>query len=61
MNIFILKVDIYVNEIKSELTMRLNANGDGYFLIDKDNMEENINRKKRLSEIIINQSKEKVF
>jgi len=42
--------------VKSELTMRLNANGDGYFLIDKDKLEENTDRKKRLSEIIINQS-----
>lgn len=38
--------------------MRLNANGDGYFVIDKDKLEENADRKKRLSEIIINQSKQ---
>ena len=36
--------------------MRLNANGDGYFVVDKDKMEENTDRKKRLSEIIVNQS-----
>lgn len=36
--------------------MRLNANGDGYFVIDKDQLEVNNDRKKRLSEIIINQS-----
>ncbi len=52
-----IQVDIYVNEVKSDLTMRLNENGDGYFVIDKDKIEENTDRKKRVSEIILNQSK----
>ncbi len=52
----IYKVEIYVNNVKSELTMRLNVNGDGYFVINNENVEENVNRKKRLSDIILNQS-----
>jgi len=54
--LFKIKVDIFVNDVKSLLTMKLNANGDGYFIIDNDKMEEDVKRKKRLSEIILNQS-----
>jgi len=36
--------------------MRLNKDGDGYFVIEKDKMEENTERKKFVSEIILNQS-----
>lgn len=36
--------------------MRLNENGDGYFVINKDQLVENENRKKRISQIFINQS-----
>lgn len=40
--------------------MRLNENGDGFFVKDKDHIEENENRKKRLSELFLNQSNLKV-
>jgi len=36
--------------------MRLNENGDGYFVINKDQLMENENRNKRISQIFINQS-----
>lgn len=47
-------VDIYVNNEKSELTMKLNSHGDGYFLIDKNEIQE---RRSSMKDIINNQSK----
>ena len=37
--------------------MKLNAHGDGYFLIDEEDIQENISKRNSMKDIINNQSK----